>query len=832
MMGRAETAAWLIDPEGCVICANAAAEHLLGQGTQSLVGRDISEMLWAEDPAHFRSVLCDVLQTQQQSGTIEGAFCRDDGMAEKVCCKLNAVPPDGKTRAVLVLAQASDDSEAGQSARVANKRLETVAANIPGGLFEYRWTPDRRTSFSYFSDKFAELLGVSAEALEQGGEAVFANIPAEDAEAIQAGLATSRKTLSLFELRHRVMHPRKGLCWLNVWASPVREPDGSVVWFGKSVDITDRLHMERRVAEAAAEVARAHRQLTTISNMVEVGLFEFRELSDGTTDFAFANDHFCDLIGVERHAINGLKDGLRPLVVADDAQDFAAGKEVSARDLSPWTMRFRIHHPSRGEIWLSGSSVPRREDDGTLIWAGALSDVTEHVRREEDLQRAHARSEEKRADNEQLALHDELTGLPNRRYYEREVAKRAKDGGSGVGEQCSAVIRIDLDHFKQINDTLGHEAGDQVLQHVAEILRGSMRLVDFAARIGGDEFSVLVGPSTAGDDARKIAEQVRARLGEPFACQGFPISLSASFGIAHDAEMSDPNDDLQTCADVALYHAKETGRNRIESHSERLRSGLRFSRRVAAELEHALEQGEFVPYFLPQLRAEDGSLAGVEIVTRWRHPIKGLTAWCDFASAAEQLGIRADIDRMMIDKAMSALAYWRQTGLCVPRISLNVGSATLNRPEIVSAAGHLATGSTEVSFGLAESVLVGDTREVFKSHLNKVHAAGLGLEIDDFGSGYASILAVMEIAPSVLKIDEKIVASVAEDQKARETVHRIIDLANTLGIRALAKGVETKPQASTLSAIGCHEFQGGLFAQALSETELPAFCRGRERITA
>ncbi|SIS69632.1 EAL domain-containing protein [Phaeovulum vinaykumarii] len=718
-------------------------------------------------------------------------------------------------------------AEMARAAQTAHERLDKVTRNVPGGLFEYRVERSGASGFSFFNSKLPEMLGVPAKTIAADGQAFLTHVPPEDARMIRTRLARARRAGAQVEFRHRVNHPQTGLRWVNVWASPQIEPDGAVIWFGEALDITDRLRIEQRAQEAAEEVRRAHDQLSMISTVAPVGLLEARQHADGRIEFTYMNDHFCKLVGLDRDAICGLPRGLVDMVAPEDRAAYAAGRAESARKMKPWTIRFRLMNPQLGTIWLSGSAIPRPAPDGAIIWTGAVSDVTGDMRREAELRHAHQVSEAMRAENEWLALHDGLTGLPNRRYYDRALRERLEECAA-LGAKCgAALIRIDLDHFKQVNDTWGHEAGDRVLMRVADVLRESLCADDFAARIGGDEFSVMLGVDSPREEACATVARIREGLALPFLYDGRPVRLSASFGIAHVADTDDPGREVQVFADAALYRAKEAGRNRIEVHSDTLGSDIRSLRRLAGELQQALTEGDqLVPFFQPQVDAQSGRLVGVEAVVRWRHPVLGLLRPDAFMRLAEQMRVVADIDRIVMDRSLDAVERWRAQGVHVPKISFNVCSGRLHDPGVVTAVERVAKGPTRVTFELLETILVERESEVFWQHLAAIRAAGIGIEIDDFGAGHASILSLMEIAPASIKIDRRLIAPIAGNFRVRELVRKIVELAQVFEIETVAEGVETPKQAEILRAMGCDLLQGYLFSPPLCERDLAAHVMG------
>ncbi|ARE40847.1 diguanylate cyclase/phosphodiesterase (GGDEF & EAL domains) with PAS/PAC sensor(s) [Rhodovulum sp. P5] len=714
---------------------------------------------------------------------------------------------------------------AAKELRVANDRFLSMAENAPGAIFECHMAPDGEMDFKFLSSTLLDLMGVARGDVVAKGRNMFARIPQEDAELILPQIMQCAADLRPYEVKHRVDHPEKGLRWVMAAANPSLQPDGSIIWHGSVVDITDRLEMEHRAAQAAEELKRAHDSLTLLADISTVGLYEFCLQPDGTTKLSYFSARFAELVGFAREDLEKSDEGVFARIPEEDLPAVRAAIAKSHRDLVPFSVRFRLRHPDRGMVWVLAAANAPRLKDGVFTWSAALSDVTPVVEREQELRRAHRLAEDMRAENERQALHDGLTGLPNRRFYDKMIAERLASAVDGGPRDC-ALIRLDLDHFKYVNDTLGHEAGDLVLVRVAAVLRDCLREGDFVARIGGDEFSILMAPGVSEVEAEALVEEIRVRLAEPLIYEGRQCRYGASFGIAQTEDVSEMGEDIQMFADAALYRAKASGRNRLEVFTPDLHREILTDRRLAVEIHEGLDRDQFVPFFQPQVAADDGRLVGIETLLRWKHPVEGLLSPDAFMHVAEQLRLVPEIDRIMMEKSRDALANWREQGLIVPKISFNVSSGRMHDPSVVALAGEMASGETRVTFELLESILVEEENDTFRCHLDMLREVGVDIEIDDFGSGHASIIGVMEIAPSALKIDKRIVLPVEQDLRARSLVRAIVEIADTLGINTVAEGVETEKQARILRGIGCDVLQGYLFARPLSEDQLLTYALG------
>ena len=461
---------------------------------------------------------------------------------------------------------------------------------------------------------------------------------------------------------------------------------------------------------------------------------------------------------------------------------------------------------------------------------GAEWDETEDVQLKEDLERARLIAEMRNAELEAAkgriehnSLHDSLTGPPNRRYLDQMLAATAGSGECGD----AALLHIDLDRFKQINDTLGHAAGDAMLIHAAMVLRSNVGRDDFVGRIGGDEFVVLCTHKVVKRDLSDLAERIINEMRKPVPYNGHECRFGVSIGIAMEGgENADPKR-LLVNADIALYRAKSRGRNRHEFFTDKLQAEIVSTKRIADELLNGLERQEFEAFYQPQFDARTLEIAGVEALVRWHHPTRGLLAPAYFLNTAEELNIVSSIDRLILERALADFREWQARGLNVPRISVNVSARRLQDGELISALRELKIPPGVVSFELVESIFLDDSDDLITWNVNQVKQLGIDVEIDDFGTGYASIVSLQNLAPKRLKIDRQLVKPIVNSNKQRRLVESIVEIGKSLDIEIVAEGVETMQHAAILKDIGCDYLQGYAFAKPLSRTELAAFVAAR-----
>ncbi|MBS4018762.1 MAG: EAL domain-containing protein [Dechloromonas sp.] len=468
---------------------------------------------------------------------------------------------------------------------------------------------------------------------------------------------------------------------------------------------------------------------------------------------------------------------------------------------------------------------------------GVNWDVSADIALNEDLMRAktltEARNRELESAKERIefiALHDSLTGLPNRRYLDHVLAEHVERFARG--EETAGLLHIDLDRFKQINDTLGHAAGDAMLAHTSRILRATARTGDFVARVGGDEFVVLCrrprGSEEEGfayltDFAERVIEQVQ----QPVNHGGHECRIGVSIGIASDKDaVADPRQ-LLVHADIALYRAKNRGRNRYQIFNDVLRLEIVSNKNTADDILTAIEQGQFLAHYQPQFDAGTLEIVGVEALARWNHPAKGLLPPTAFMKIAEEINVVDVIDRMILEQTLADLARWDRQGLAIPKASVNVSARRLNDDELIESLRQLPLARGRISFELVESIFLDEQDEMIAWNVDLIKDLGIAIEIDDFGTGYASIVSLMKLKPSRLKIDRQLVMPIVQSIPQRHLVQSIIDIGKSLGIEVLAEGVETMDHARVLKTLGCDALQGYAFARPMSASDIALFARER-----
>lgn len=463
--------------------------------------------------------------------------------------------------------------------------------------------------------------------------------------------------------------------------------------------------------------------------------------------------------------------------------------------------------------------IDRHEETASMLRAS--NEEAEYVKH-----MVEARNRELEAAKERLeftSLHDALTGLPNRRYLDEKLTEDAE--WCAANNESMALLHIDLDRFKQINDTLGHAAGDAMLIHATNLLRGSLRQGDFLARIGGDEFIIARRSETDVQALTHLGERITSLLREPVPYESHVCRFGASVGIAIESSGNVDPKRLLVNSDIALYRAKAQGRNQVELFSEELQAQIVHTKRVADDILRGLEQGEFQAYYQPQFDAQSFRIVGVEALVRWKHPTKGTLSPAAFLSIADDLYVVAQIDRLVLSQALSDLERWHAQGLQVPRVSVNVSSKRLSDKDLIASLRRQRIRPNTLAFELVEAIFLDEPDEVVYSNIKQLKELGIDIEIDDFGTGHASIVGLLKLSPRRLKIDRHLIAHIIDTPEHARLVGSIVEIGKSLEIEVVAESVETMSQAFLLRDLGCHILQGHAFATPMSAADFESFLR-------
>ena len=558
--------------------------------------------------------------------------------------------------------------------------------------------------------------------------------------------------------------------------------------------------------------------LRRIAGTVAIMLYEMELRADGSYECL-------TFVGLET-LIGPVPEGMS----AEDAYDAAVhpdDREIYDRAMDGlWEgglaeVEYRLTGADGEVRWVLDRMRPeRRTEDGSLLVSGVVADISERKRVEA----------EARVQLEYAALHDSLTGLANRASFLEHLELGLKRAARTETEV--AVLFIDLDNFKMVNDSFGHAAGDELLKAVGSRLQAAVRGMDVVARQGGDEFLILLsdlkseaeGLSSA-RAAETVASKVRTILREPFVVEGIEIYVSASIGISLFPADGGDADTLLKQADVAMYSVKDTGRDGYARYRDGENTALE-QISTAGRLRKSVESGRgLVLHYQPLMNLETAEIVGVEALVRWQDGSRGLVPPDEFIPLAEQIGLIGSLSDWVIGEACRQASVWQQQGKDF-YVSVNVPPSYCHPTGMA----HLAAAASAAGIGLdrlmvevTESALAPDRRGHLEETLAKMHRQGLKLAIDDFGTGYSSLGRLNQSWVNMLKIDRSFVHDLGESEHARNLVESVVQLAQRLGLEPLAEGVETEEQRRFLVEHGCLYGQGFLFSHPLPTHELQAF---------
>jgi diguanylate cyclase (GGDEF)-like protein len=477
------------------------------------------------------------------------------------------------------------------------------------------------------------------------------------------------------------------------------------------------------------------------------------------------------------------------------------------------------------------SALPQLQSGAVVIFLAPLLFARQMFQRTHSLQAATHELAQKQAENEYQALHDSLTGMPNRMHFHKRLLEEIETAKANRTKM--AVILIDLDHFKEINDTLGHHFGDMLLQEVGPRLAACLRDDDLMARLGGDEFGILLPDLPSEDVAIRIADRLIDELAQPVAVEGLALDIAGSLGIALFPMQAEDAETLLRRADVAMYVAKENGGG-YEIYEDSFDQNNPQRLTLIGQVRPALETGEFVMFYQPKVRLLDGRVAGAEALIRWEHPSLGLVPPDEFIPLVEKTVLLRPLTYYVAESVLKQWREWADLGIRLP-VSINVSPRSLldqDFPDQIS--GLLRDWDVPPAFlriELTEGFLMGDSGRSI-AVLDGLSNVGVGLSIDDFGTGYSSLSYLKRLPIEEIKVDRSFVMQMQVDANDYMIVRATVDLGRNLGLRVVAEGVEDLATFDRLADFGCDEAQGYYISKPVSAVEFTRWLSVRNLDTA
>jgi diguanylate cyclase (GGDEF)-like protein len=668
-------------------------------------------------------------------------------------------------------------------------RFASLAATIPGVVYQRIVSPQGDIRYTYISEGAREFFGVAPEEIIENPDVLFRTFSEEYKASFKQRLIAASQALATWDVEASIVTPEGRIKYTHAIARPERLSDGSVLWTGVTLDAT-----RIKEAEAAAAETEARTRTAIVENLSQGFL-----LYDAAHRLVIRNSHFLDLYP-------NLRDLAEPGAVYADvvraelaSGDFPMRGEQLAVELEKRLAQHKLHHSVHErqiavDRWIQ-INEHRTNDGGTVV---LYTDISELKRREQHIRH--------------MAEHDALTGLPNRVLFRQRV-EHAIVATRGSLERA-AVMCLDIDHFKHVNDTLGHPVGDRLLCVIAERLKRELRAEDTAARLGGDEFAVIVSKVHSPEAIASLATRLLVQLNQPVVVEGQQIMASTSIGIA----MIDPSTEDADCviksADLALYRAKADGRATYRFFDEEMDHRAQRRRALEVDLRHAIAHQELAVHYQPLVDISGGQVIGVEALVRWHHPRHGQVSPQDFIPIAEETGLIDPLGEWVVYRACTDALSWPQQ----LTVAINLSPAQFRRRDFAQRIAKIISETgidpTRVEFEITESLLLRDTENNLEA-LSLLKKLGIRISMDDFGTGYSSLSNLRSFAFDKIKIDRSFIQGILDSGGSAQIVRTVLSLGRSLGLKTTAEGVETDAQLRFLAQEGCNEAQGYFYSPAV-----------------
>lgn len=652
----------------------------------------------------------------------------------------------------------------------------------------------------FCNSRFNEYIGLPDGAAD--GDSWVGLILEEDRQRVFEAWKRSTASGTPFEVEHRMRHSSGTFRWVFSQAQPVKDAEGAVIcWIGTCTDIHDR-----KVAE---ESLRDHAALT-------------RSIIEASSDIVVLLDTEGKLV-----FMNGAGWRAAHMEVPDVIPP------ISWREFIPPT----VHEQVEEALEQAMKGAPSRFSAHELVTYGRdawwdvlvtpISDEKNACRQVMLVARDVTDTHRQTQFISWTATHDALTELPNRRSFNAALNEIVST--SGV-HGPAALLMLDIDHFKSINDTLGHDAGDELLRVVAGRLRSAVRNEDFVARLGGDEFALILANVLSEQDALDAGEALLARLDHPFTFNGHTVDCRGSLGAALYPKHASSGEDLLKNADIALYNAKTSGRGRVVLFEPSMRSEIENRASMIALAQRILSEDNLLPYYQPKVSLGSGAVMGLEALLRWRSRDFSIKGPGRVAAALEDPHVACEIGVRMQEKVLQDIRRWRDRGVAFGHVSINVADAEFRNEDfsemLLARLHRLKVPASDIRLEVTETVLLGRRAERVERAITLLDREGIQIVLDDFGTGYASLTHLKQFPVSEIKIDQSFVRDL-HNPNAVAIIRALIHLGQNLGIEVVAEGIETAEQAQLLGQEGCTLGQGFLYSPAVPADQIPALLAAR-----
>ena len=680
--------------------------------------------------------------------------------------------------------------------------LTTITDNLVGMI--YRCRVDAIWTMEYVSDGCHKLTGYRPDELVFNNRVSYDQMALpEDRERVSRTIHRALENNESFDVEYRIERADGRVCWVLERGVGIRDANGRLAWIeGFIQDISERMVVNEMLREAV-------RRYSSIFEHATEGIFQT------TPEGRYLNTNPA-LASIYGHAspddlIAHLHDIPRQLYVLPERR--AEFVRLMQEQGVVRNFESQVYRNDGSIIWISENARAVKNADGSVqFFEGTVVDITERRQHEAEL--------------EYQASHDSLTGLPNHSLLHDRIEQaivRARRDSKRV-----AVVFVDLDHFKLINDSLGHHIGDRLLLEVADRLMTCIRNHDTVARQGGDEFVLVLTEQHDADETLTIVNRLLEVISLPWVNDGQEYGLSCSIGISCYPQDGDDPDALLRCADTAMYKAKASGRSTFHVYTPELNQAISERLELENSLRHALERDEFRVYYQPRIEVASSRIIGAEALIRWDCPGKGIIPPDSFISIAEETGLIIPIGQWILQEACRQNSAWQQAGLPPISVSVNLSPIQFRHAGLVqSVAAALQQANLDpacLELELTESFVMHDAERINVA-MQSLKALGVDIAVDDFGTGYSSLSYLKRFPVDRLKVDKSFVRDIDSDPDDAAIVRAIITLGHALGLKVVAEGVETRAHLEFLQQHGCDELQGYYFSRPVPAAEMEALLR-------
>lgn len=773
-----------VDKRGRLVRVSAAVADILGYSPADCVGRRYSDFLHPDERRKTWAVEARLLKGKNTIRDFETRWLREDASVAYLSLSLRW---SHETNLMYVTARdVTERFHVQTEVQRSKDQMSAMLESIDDAFFAV----DRNWRITYVNHKTASFVGVERDAML--GKVIWESVPALRTSAILPYYETAmvtRKPLS-FEERWEPTNT-----WIDVRVYPYE--DGIAVYFH---DVSARRQAERDIRES-------EQRLREVLEMTPAGYL----LADPEALIIDVNPALCHLVGYSRGELVG-----HDLEKLFSACPWHGALAIPRGPTVAHGVEALLRHKDGGEVPVLFSGRIKRDGDGhAQSFTAFLTDITERKQAESRLQH--------------LATHDTLTGLPNRELINKRLQSMLDEASA---DDTVAVIFIDLDRFKEVNDSMGHSPGDSLLQQVAVRLQANMRLGDIVARLGGDEFVVTAYCSDGRNSASAIAEKLLKALSTPFEIEGLSVIISASIGISMFTEDARTKELLFQNADTAMYRAKAAGRNSYRFFESEMSKEAKLRMTLERSLRGALERREFELHYQPRVDLKTMAVVGIEALIRWNHPQLGRIPPMQFIPIAEDCGLVESIGQWVLAEACTQTARLsRELGQQL-QVSVNLSARQLKCQTLVEQVREALSQSgllpELLELELTETALV-DDMDKSVAVLRRLKKLGLFLSVDDFGTGYSGLSYLKHFPVDILKLDRSFVLQQSEGVSSFDFIKAFVDMAHALELSVVAEGIENEETVQLLRAAACDGGQGYYFARPLSFHELKKFLAKLQR---